>query len=414
MSSAVALPTHARARGGTLDIRSTDESERLVEAIVSVFGNVDAYGTRMVRGCFKNTLARWSASGFRIPFVWSHQHADPFAFIGDVLEAEELDTGLRVLAHVNDDTEYARQVYNVLQARRVKEFSFAFEILEWEQAIDENGQVEYAGWWDVWNILELDLLEVGPCFRGANDQTQLIDVRQKAHQEQRDAALRRIWGFRAPRQIRDAIATHSTDTDEGAWDGPANEARLDNDAGADVYRAAYAWRDPDGDPDTKSSYRFIHHFVGQDGTPGAASTVACSAGIGVLNGAQGGTDIPDEERQGVYDHLARHLLDADIEPPELDSQEDGVDSAKVAAAIVQAFDDAQASVREQFAARVDEALGKLLADHSDDPDDAEGEPAEEAADDGDDDEPDEPEEEESRATKLTLAQAHALLRSGPQ
>lgn len=126
-----------------------------------------------------------------------------------------------------------------------------------------------------------------------------------------------------------AIPPHSTDTSTGDWDGPANEARLDNDAGADTYRQAYAWVDPDGDEDTKAAYRFICHEVAEGGTVGAANVAACRTGIGVLNGGRDGTTIPADDYQGVYDHLAKHITDAGEEPPELagsgddDDTEDG-------------------------------------------------------------------------------------------
>ncbi|WP_200853980.1 hypothetical protein, partial [Klebsiella pneumoniae] len=83
------------------------------------------------------------------------------------------------------------------------------------------------------------------------------------------------------------------------------------------YRRAYAWRDPDADPSTKSAYKFIHHEVSEDGEPGPANLTACSAGIAVLNGGRGGADIPDSDREGVWRHLAAHLRDAGREPPEL-------------------------------------------------------------------------------------------------
>ncbi|MFR0354162.1 HK97 family phage prohead protease [Streptomyces sediminimaris] len=114
---------------------------------------------------------------------------------------------------------------------------------------------------------------------------------------------------------RGAMPVHSTDTSDAAWDGPANVKDLPSEESA--LRMAYAWVDPDGDPDAKSSYRFIHHFVDMDGNVGAASTTACTTGIGVLNGARGGTTIPDEDRQAVYKHLARHLKDAGLKAPEL-------------------------------------------------------------------------------------------------
>lgn len=118
------------------------------------------------------------------------------------------------------------------------------------------------------------------------------------------------------------IRTHTTATDDGEWDGPANETNVESPNDEAYFADVYAWRDDEADTSVKAAYRFIHHFVSEDGDPGAASTVACSTGIGVLNGGRGGTTIPVDERQGVYEHLARHLRDADREPPELLSQED--------------------------------------------------------------------------------------------
>lgn len=119
-----------------------------------------------------------------------------------------------------------------------------------------------------------------------------------------------------------AIRPHSTATTDVAWDGPAARTNLKNDGTEAYYRSAFAWVDPEGDATTKSSYRFIHHMVSSDGDVGAANTRAASAGIAVLNGGRGGTTIPEGDRQGVYNHLARHLRDAGKEPPELASQEE--------------------------------------------------------------------------------------------
>ena len=116
-----------------------------------------------------------------------------------------------------------------------------------------------------------------------------------------------------------AIGIHHTEVDDAAFDGPANEARLKLDQSASYYRRAFAWADPEGNPETKPGYKFIHHFVDSEGDIGAASSRGCSSGIGVLNGGRGGTTIPESDREGVWRHLAAHLRDADMEPPELKS-----------------------------------------------------------------------------------------------
>ncbi len=89
------------------------------------------------------------------------------------------------------------------------------------------------------------------------------------------------------------------------------------DAGPRVLRRAFAWVDPDADPENKTAYKFIHHEVGAGAEVGPANVRACRLGIGILNGARGGADIPSSDRKGVYNHLARHLRDAGEEPPAL-------------------------------------------------------------------------------------------------
>ena len=113
-----------------------------------------------------------------------------------------------------------------------------------------------------------------------------------------------------------ALPSHSTETSTGTWSGPRAEKKL-GEAKPSTLRKAYAWVDPDQDPHTKSAYKFIHHEIDAHGHVGPANVKAATSGIGVLNGARGGTDIPEADRQGVHRHLARHLRDAGKEPAPL-------------------------------------------------------------------------------------------------
>ena len=121
-----------------------------------------------------------------------------------------------------------------------------------------------------------------------------------------------------------AIAAHHTETDTGAWDGPANEGWLPSGEGAEAaLRESHAWVDSEADPNLKGSYKFIHHEVSSDGEVGAANTTGCSTGIGYLNrpaGSTGHPNIPDGDRSGVHAHLAAHIRDAGLEPPALSGQ----------------------------------------------------------------------------------------------
>jgi hypothetical protein len=113
------------------------------------------------------------------------------------------------------------------------------------------------------------------------------------------------------------IRPHSTAVSNSSWDATKNESKL-GDTDARTMRRAYAWVDPDGKPENKGSYKFIHHEVGGTGEVGAANVRACISGIAVLNGGRGGADIPATDRRGIYNHLARHLRDADHDPAKLE------------------------------------------------------------------------------------------------
>jgi len=134
------------------------------EALVSVFDNVDLMGDRVVKGAFKNSLAAYEESGDPIPVYWSHDWGRPQSNLGAVTSAHESDKGLVVHAkldiHDNPDAAY---VFKLLQQRRVKEFSFAYKINAEQKGKDGANE-----------LTDLDILEVGPCFKGANPETELL------------------------------------------------------------------------------------------------------------------------------------------------------------------------------------------------------------------------------------------------
>ena len=69
----------------------------------------------------------------------------------------------------------------------------------------------------------------------------------------------------------------------------------------------------------KTHYSFIHHFVSENGTPGAAAWGAVNNSMSVLNGARTGTILRGEERRAVYNHFKRHYEDFGKDAPELKS-----------------------------------------------------------------------------------------------
>lgn len=127
--------------------------------------------------------------------------------------------------------------------------------------------------------------------------------------EPQDKATVKTWDLtvfqyagraKAPAPLVDtASSVHHTATEDSAWDGPAAVAAMPAEAATLKY--CHAWRDADGDPEAKGSYKFPHHR--KEGGP--ANVAACRNGLARLSGA----DIPDGDRSGVEAHLNAHLSD---------------------------------------------------------------------------------------------------------
>lgn len=159
----------ARESGFTLasfKARGDDKGE--FSAIVSVFGNVDLGGDRVMPGAFDKSLAKWQESGDPIPVIWNHQWDNPLAHIGaiDPADAVETDEGLMVKGTLDLDNAFAAQVHRLLMERRVKELSFGYNVVDAKRAKD--GALD---------LLELDLIEVGPTLKGMNPDTSLLAVK---------------------------------------------------------------------------------------------------------------------------------------------------------------------------------------------------------------------------------------------
>lgn len=332
------LPNDEERRGLTLDeahaeVREdTDSGEQRFIGHAAVFNSRTAIGNPMTWGFYEEIAPGAFTKTLQeadVRFLIDH---DPYYVVArtsaGTLHLAQDDIGLRVEAELDPNLSYVNDLKANLRNGNITGMSFGFHVIkdDWstEEATTADGKTVQV---DVRRILEVRLIEVSAVtFPAYEDTDAHLRSIKRALLRRRDIdAIARRSKFRPELaalldelpEARKAIPPHSTPTSDAPWDGPANVKRIPDDAPASTLRMCFAWVDPDGDPTAKSSYKFPHHFVDADGRVGAASIRACQNGIAILNGARGGADIPDADRQGVYDHLARHLRDADIEPPEL-------------------------------------------------------------------------------------------------
>jgi len=129
--------------------------------------------------------------------------------------------------------------------------------------------------------------------------------------------------------VKGAVASHETPkADEGKeWEGDAAVQRILKWAGGpdkenvdwEKFRQGFGWYDEEA-ADNITSYKLPHHDV----IDGELRVVwnGVRAAMAALMGARGGVDIPSDDWDGVYNHLARHYEQFDKEPPEKSAKQE--------------------------------------------------------------------------------------------
>jgi uncharacterized protein len=198
----------------------TDPPTGEFEALVSVFGNVDFQGDRVLPGAFTKSLKRWEEAGDPIPIVYSHAHQDPNALLGGVLEAEERDSGLWVRGQLDMELPSAAAVYRHMKGRRLTKFSFAYDVLDSRPSKSDEGVTELA---------ELHVLEIGPTIIPANEDTELLAVKNLADELELHASKAgRVLSARNESRLRDAVGALSDVLAQLGDADPDDDAKADD------------------------------------------------------------------------------------------------------------------------------------------------------------------------------------------
>lgn len=201
----------AKTATATITKVDTGEGSGSFEALVAVFDNIDSDGDMVKAGAFTDTLKTrdlW-------PSVWSHQLYDDTAIIATAT-AKETGEGL-IFDAIFLDTPRAQNIRSLMAAGVITEFS-------WSGRITEGGWIDKEGagpWGDgYYEIRKIDLWEAGPCFKGANSETELLGVKSAvthlATKEGRALAKTHVTTLKAiGAQIADIIASvEKTDNNE--------------------------------------------------------------------------------------------------------------------------------------------------------------------------------------------------------
>lgn len=211
-------------------VKAAEEGTGIVEAIVSVFNNIDLVGDRVMPGAFDKTIRDWKAKNERgryLPFVDEHDWSRE-GRIGKVLYMAETPEGLLVKAKLFMEQQSARDIFNQIKEGVLGEFSFAYDVIRERKAKDGANE-----------LMELGLLDASTALHGANPETRLVGVKDDPNREESESEVitetkaGRMISAKNESKIREAIASLedvlSTLTDiEGKADEPPSEAKTDD------------------------------------------------------------------------------------------------------------------------------------------------------------------------------------------
>jgi len=280
------------------NIKSVDEAEGIVEAYVNTMGIADSDGDIVEPTAFDKSIRE----NLPIPVLSGH---DQGKLVGKVIfaqpeyvEGDEYKLFTRM--QMNLGTQSGREAFSNIAGDFIREWSVGFNIPKDSDITHEGNDVSTV----VRRISNLDWVEVSTVIRGASPDTSTIAAKEA-------------------KMEKGAIPSHLTAWVEDAWDAGLMRTRIKG--GAALLRASHAWVNPEGDPELKSNYKYLHHHIGRNGKSGAANVRAVTNSISALNSRR--SEIPETDRRAVFNHLARHLRDAGRKPSELRSA-DIPDSSK--------------------------------------------------------------------------------------
>lgn len=318
-----------------VEIKSADKGQ--VSAVFSTFGVIDSDGDVTESSAFTD--------GAEV-LISSYQHT---SWSGALPVGKGVIRTTKSEAILDGqffmDTASGRETFSVIKALGGRQqWSYGFDIDDAAPGTMDGRDVQY--------LRKLTVHEVSPVLVGAGVNTRTLEVkgRKAAGGGPLLVPAARVHAS----EYSAAIRPHETDVSRSVWDAKAAAASLADIPSIAELRTMYAWCDPTGDPEAKSSYRFIHHE-----TPGGAANLrACLIGVGRIIGGKSG--LPDGEQRAVYNHLAAHLDDADIEAPQLNSTS-GESGSKQNARLAVLLADTATEKEEIKATRIQRvAKGKTL------------------------------------------------------
>lgn len=258
------------------EVKSTQEVENnfTFEGYASTFNNIDYGDDMVIRGAFADSLARNS----QVPILWQHQMSEP---VGVSIQLYEDEKGLFIKGNLpKDDTLVSGRIIPQMKVGSIKEMSIGFFTKDSEML--KNG---------IRALKQIELFEVSLVTKAMNSQALVSGFKSFA------------GTTRLPLAPRDR-----------AWDSTQAERRIreytkSTEAPSQDYRKYFMYFDGQA-PELFGSYKLLFADIINNEPVIVPRAVFAIAGI--LNGARGGVDISDNDKnriKPVINQLYKRMAD---------------------------------------------------------------------------------------------------------
>jgi len=234
-------------------------------------------------------------------FLWAHQYDQPP--VGKAVNVT-IDAGAKRLMFdikfpTAEEYPFADTIYKLYRGGYLNATSVGFKGIKFKTR-DDDEMLELPEWRRGKRYMEQSLLELSAVPVPSNPNA-LQTIRSKGF---KDEDIDKVF---ADQKSVISYKSYPTEPESTEWDGPAEIAA----ASVDDLKIMCAWYDAEN-ADTKQAYKLPHHRQSDKHVIWRAVYAAMAA----LLGARGGVDIPEADRKGVYNHLAKEYKNFDKEPPE--------------------------------------------------------------------------------------------------
>ena len=165
----------------SFELKAKEDDTGLIAGFFSTYDETpDSYGDIIRPGAFTETIKKRLDSGHPFPLCFNHDFSQ---IIGYVTKIEDTEKGPYIEAKFLD-TQLAQDVRKMLLSGAIYQFSFAYDVLGWEEPNEEQRKQ------GIWNILtKLEVFEISVVTVPANQNAVATEVKSGRRNSRKDADI---------------------------------------------------------------------------------------------------------------------------------------------------------------------------------------------------------------------------------